>query len=183
MISVIAARYANALVDVVTEPNSGLDPKLVGEQLSSISAAMLASPELRSVMMSPAVPKKKKKALIGKVADEMAIPTKVKNFLYLAIDRGRIVKLPEIREAYDLALDEKLGFIRADIASAVELTADQRAAIEAQLSKLSGKNVKASYAVDRSLVGGVIARVGSTVYDGSIRGQLENLRKQLVAGA
>jgi F-type H+-transporting ATPase subunit delta len=183
MISVIATRYAHALVDVVTAPESGLDPKLVGDQLGSIAGAMISSPELRSVLMSPAVPKTKKKAVIGRVADQMELPKKVRNFLLLTVDRGRIAKLPEIREAFDLALDDKLGFVRADIASAEDLTADQRTRLESQLSQLAGKTVKATYSVDRSLVGGAIARVGSTVYDGSIRGQLENLRKQLIVSS
>src|SRR5262245_54514295 len=118
MISVLATRYAQALASVVTEPGSGLDPNAVGEQLGSIAGAVVASPQLRAVLMSPAVPKSKKKAVVSRLADQMSLPKKVKNFLLITIDRGRIGMLPEIREAFDLALDDKLGFVRADIASA-----------------------------------------------------------------
>ena len=183
MISVIASRYAHALVDVVTEPNSGLDVKTVGEHLGEISGAILSNSQLRAVLMSPAVPKAKKKAVMGRVADAMGLPKKLKNFLYITVDRGRVDKLAEIREAFDLALDSKLGFVRAEIASAEELNAEQRSRMEAELSRLSGKTIKATYTVDATLVGGAVARVGSTVYDGSIRGQLVKLRRQLVLGA
>ena len=182
MISVIANRYAHALVDVVTTPGSGLDTKTIGDQLGEVAGAIIASPQLRAVLMSPAVPKSKKKAVLGRVADAMGLPTKLKNFLFITVDRGRIGKLPEIREAFDLALDDKLGFVRADIASAEEMTAGQKSRLEAELYKLSGKTIKATYTVDRTLVGGAVARVGSTVYDGSIRGQLVKLRRQLVTG-
>ena len=183
MISVIASRYAHALVDVVTEPNSGLDTKTVGDQLGEIAGAILNNAQLRAVLMSPAVPKAKKKAVIGRVADAMGLPKKLKNFLFITVDRGRVDKLSEIREAFDLALDDKLGFVRADIASAEALTDDQKSRMEAELSKLSGKTIKATYSVDPALVGGALARVGSKVYDGSIRGQLVKLRRQLVTGA
>ena len=183
MISVIANRYAHALVDVVTEPNSGFDVKTVGEQLGEVAGAILTNHQLRAVLMSPAVPKAKKKAVMGRLADAMGLPKKLKNFLFITVDRGRIDKLSEIREAFDLALDDKLGFVRADVASAEELTADQRSRMEAELSKLAGKTIKATYTVDRTLVGGAVASVGSTIYDGSIRGQLVKLRRQLVTGA
>lgn len=182
MISVIANRYAHALVDVVTATGSGLDPKTIGDQLGDIAGAIVSSPQLRAVLMSPAVPKSKKKAVIGRVADQLNLPQKLKNFLFITVDRGRIAKLAEIREAFDLALDDKLGFVRADIASAEEMTAGQKSQLEAQLSKIAGKTIKATYTIDRTLVGGAVASVGSTVYDGSIRGQLAKLRRQLVAG-
>ena len=183
MISVIATRYAHALVDVATAPNSGLDTKTIGDQLGEIAGAILSSHQLRAVLMSPAVAKSKKKAVIGRVADSMGLPAKLKNFLYITVDRGRIGQLAEIREAFDLALDDKLGFVRADIASAEEMNADQKSRLEAELSKLAEKTIKATYTVDTTLVGGAVARVGSTVYDGSIRGQLVKLRRQLVTGA
>lgn len=182
MISVVASRYANALADVVTAPNSGLDPQAVGEQLSQVAGTMVSSPQLRSVLMSPAVPKSKKKAVVSRIASEMQLPAKLRNFLLVTVDRGRIGQLREIREAFDLALDEKLGFVRADIASSEEMSSAQRTRLEAQLSQLAGKTVKATYTVDRTLVGGAVARVGSKVYDGSIRGQLVKLRRQLVSG-
>ena len=183
MISVIASRYAHALVDVVTEPNSGLDVKTVGDQLGEITGSILGNHQLRAVLMSPAVPKAKKKAVIARLADDMGLPRKLKNCLLITVDRGRVGKLTEIREAFDLALDSKLGFVRAGIASADELTAEQKSRMEAELSRLSGKTIKATYTVDRTLVGGAVASVGSTVYDGSVRGQLVKLRRQLVTGA
>jgi F0F1-type ATP synthase delta subunit len=86
MISVIANRYAHALVDVVTAPGSGLDTKTVGDQLGEVAGTILASHQLRAVLMSPAVPKAKKKAVIGRVADAMGLPKKLKNFLFITVD-------------------------------------------------------------------------------------------------
>ncbi|HEY3738474.1 MAG TPA: F0F1 ATP synthase subunit delta, partial [Bryobacteraceae bacterium] len=85
MISVIANRYAHALVDVVTAPGSGLDTKTVGDQLGEVAGTILASHQLRAVLMSPAVPKAKKKAVIGRVADAMGLPKKLKNFLFITV--------------------------------------------------------------------------------------------------
>jgi F-type H+-transporting ATPase subunit delta len=163
-------------------PGSGLDPQTIGDQLGQVAGTIISSPQLRAVLMSPAVPKAKKKAVIGRVADAMGVPTKLKNFLFITVDRGRIAQLGEIREAFDLALDEKLGFARVDIASAAEMDDGQKSRLEAQLSKLVSKTIKATYTIDGTLVGGAVARIGSTVYDGSIRGQLVKLRRQLVTG-
>jgi len=97
----------------------------------------------------------------------------------VAADRGRIGQLSEIREAFETLLDQRLGFMRAEVTSAQTLDASQRERLEAQLTRISGKSIRPFYAVDAALVGGVIARIGSTVYDGSVRGQLESLRRKL----
>jgi F-type H+-transporting ATPase subunit delta len=179
MVSVIASRYASALVDVVTAPGSTLQGSQAVEQLRQIETAVKESPSLRSIFQNPAVSRDRKRAVIGRLTLSMGIARQIRNFLFVAADRGRIGQLSEIREAFETLLDQRLGFLRADISSAQALDDSQRQRLEAQLARLASKRIRPYYSVDPELVGGVIARVGSTVYDGSVRGQLELLRRRL----
>lgn len=109
----------------------------------------------------------------------MKVSLHVRNFLFVVIDHRRITALKSIIEAFEGLIDERLGFLRADVASARAMTDAQQAAMQVQLSRLAGKDVKLRFSTDPGLVAGVVARVGSTVYDGSVRGQLERLRVRL----
>ena len=180
MVSVASSRYARALLDVVFDSRSGLDPNRAGAQLQSIDALVSESAELKHVLLSPAVPNSRKRAVIAKLAPELGLDTKVLNFCYVLIDHRRIGQIAEIREAYQNALDERLGFLRAGVTSAQDLSDPQRNALQAELGKLTGKQIRMEYSVDPALIGGVVARIGSTVYDGSVRGQLDALRHRLV---
>lgn len=177
--SVAAARYARALSEVVLAPGSGLDAHQIVDQLRGVETLLSTSTDLRHVLFSPAVPKSKKRAVLAKFAGELELSPKVRNFLYVIIDHGRLEQLSLIREAFELAMDQALGFVKADVTSAQTLTGSQQRALEAGLVKLTGKQVRMQYATDESLIGGVVARIGSTVYDGSVRGQLESLERRL----
>lgn len=179
MISVAANRYARALASVVLEPGSGLDLQGVTERLRSMEQLMSESGDLRHVMLSPAVAGSRKRAVVARLTAEEGFPSKVRNFFYVLIDHRRIGQLPEIREGFQAAVDEATGFVKADISSAQPLSDSQRATVGAELGKVTGKQVRMEYSVDPALVGGVVARVGSTVYDGSVRGQLDALRRRL----
>jgi F-type H+-transporting ATPase subunit delta len=104
-----------------------------------------------------------------------------RNFLFVLTDHRRITMLTEVLEAFDLLSDERLGFTRAEISSARELDRGQRDAVSHEFERLTGKKVRMRYAVDGGLLGGLVARIGSTVYDGSVRGQLQALGKRLAA--
>lgn len=179
MVSVVASRYATALVDVVTAPGSTVEGSQATAQLRAVEDAVKESPQLRSIFQNPAVSSARKRAVVGRIAEKLGLSRQIRNFLFVAADRGRIGQLSEIREAFETLLDQKLGFIRADVTSAKTLDDSSKQQIEAQLARLSAKRIRPYYAVDPALVGGVIARVGSTVYDGSVRGQLESLRRKL----
>ena len=179
MVSVIASRYASALVDVVTAPGAKIAGAAAIQQLRDIEAAVNSSSQLRGILQNPAISRARKRAVIGRIAQAVEIAPQIKNFLFVAADRGRIGQLSEIREAFEMLLDQRLGFMRAEVTSAQTLDASQRQRLEAQLTRISGKSIRPFYAVDAALVGGVIARIGSTVYDGSVRGQLESLRRKL----
>jgi F-type H+-transporting ATPase subunit delta len=183
MVSVAASRYARALADITFDPRSGLDPQLVTEQLETVAALVKDSTELRRVLLSPAVPNSRKRGIIEKLAPELGLNPKVRNFIYVLIDHRRIGQMAEIQEAFESIVDERMGLVRADVTSALDLTDEQRTAVQAELGRLTGKRIRMEYSVDPALIGGLVARVGSTVYDGSVRGQLESLRRRLAAEA
>lgn len=183
MISLAATRYAHALAEVVLDRNSGLNPKDVVEQLRRIEDLVKQSGELHHVLMSPAVPSAKKRAVMGILGADLGLVPKVRNFLYIVIDHRRMDEFSGIREAFELAIDEQLGVVRADVTAANPLTEVQRHALEAELMKLTGKRVRMHYADDPALIGGVVTKIGSTVYDGSVRGQLQTMRRRLVLEA
>ena len=177
MLSAVATRYARALVEVVTEAGSGIDPQTAMDQLRQVAAMIAASDELRHALLSPAVAPSRKRAAVAKLVQ---VHPKIRNFLYVVIDHRRVHEIPSIVEAFEMLLDEYLGFVRADVSSAKPLTPQQEAALETQLTRMAGKKAKLKFQTDPALVAGVVARVGSKVYDGSVRGQLERLRVTLL---
>lgn len=179
--SAIASRYAGALVDVATGPKSDVDAPQVLRQLTSFAETLQSSAELRNALISPAVPRARKRAVVGLLCDKLGVTRTARNFLFVLTDHRRIAMLPEVLEAFDLLLDERLGFTRAEISSAQELDQAHRDTVARGLERLTGKKVRMRFAVDGSLLGGLVARIGSTLYDGSVRGQLETLGKRLAA--
>ena len=178
-LSAVATRYAKALADVVTAGGSTLRPEDAVTQLRSFEAVFQSSPELQSALATPAVPVGRKRAVVGRLVDLLKLSRIARNFLFVLIDHRRIASLPEIIHSFELIVDERLGFARAEVASARELTEPQRTALNAQLERLTGKRIRMRFTVDDSLIGGVVARIGSTVYDGSLRGQLAALEHRL----
>jgi F-type H+-transporting ATPase subunit delta len=180
-LSAVAARYANALADVVTAGSALISPQQAVAELRSFGSALETSPELREALATPAVPSSRKKAVIGRIADVLGISRVARNFLFVLVDHRRIASLAEIVQRFEEVLDERLGFAHADVSTATRLEEEQRAALGRQLERLTGKRIRARYAVDPALIGGVVARIGSTVYDGSVRGQLATLGRRLAA--
>lgn len=179
MASALANRYARALVDVVLDPASALKPEDAVAQLQSASQMVAQSSELRIALLTPAIATSRKRAAMGKLLDELGASRIIKNFIYVVIDHRRIAILDEIREAFELALDERMGFARAEVTSAAALDEGRGARLESELSRLTGKRMRLRFAVDPELLGGALARIGSTLYDGSLRGQLQQLRREL----
>jgi F-type H+-transporting ATPase subunit delta len=180
-LSAVAARYANALADVVTRSASALDPKAAVAELRAFESALGNSAELHTALVTPAIAGSRKKAVVARVADALQLSRISRNFLFILVDHRRIASLSSIIQSFELVIDERLGFARADISSARELTEPQRGALNARLEQLTGKRIRPHFAVDSSLIGGVVARIGSTIYDGSVRGQLQSLERRLSA--
>jgi F-type H+-transporting ATPase subunit delta len=183
MASAIAHRYAHALVDIVMSPRSALKAEDAQAQLAAVEGLLQESPELRTALVTPAIQTSRKRAVMAILLERLGVSPLIRNFVYVIVDHRRIKVFEEIREAFESQLDERRGFVRADVTSAVPLNAALSAGLEGELSKLTGKRVRLRFDVDPSLVGGVVARIGSTVYDGSVRGELRELGRKLAGQA
>jgi F-type H+-transporting ATPase subunit delta len=180
--SVVAARYANALADVVTVgASSDVRPENVVSELRAFEETLAGSRELREALSTPAVPPNRKRAVVERIAGLLKLSRVTRNFLFVLMDHRRIGALAEVVQKFEETLDERLGFARADVSAPRELGDAQRAALTAELNRLTGKRVRMRLATDESLVGGVVARIGSTIYDGSVRGELLALKRRLGA--
>ncbi|MCS7025427.1 MAG: ATP synthase F1 subunit delta [Bryobacteraceae bacterium] len=177
----IASHYANALADVILGPKSTLAPPKALEQLQAVEEVFHSSRELRHVLSSPAVPMTRKSAVISRLCEWLSLDRVLRNFIHIVVLHRRTALLGQIRSAFEAVLDERMGFVKANVTSAAPLNADAQAALEAQLARLTGKRVRCHYRVDPALIGGVVACIGSKVYDGSVRGQFEALRRRLTA--
>jgi F-type H+-transporting ATPase subunit delta len=180
-LSAVATRYAHALVDVVTASGSSLSAADAVTQLRAFDSVLRSSPALHGALITPAVPAARKRAVIGRIGYVMELSQITRNFLYVLVDHRRIASLTEIIHSFEVAVDERLGFARADISSARELSEDQQTELRIRLEQVSGKRLRARYTVDRALIGGIVARIGSTVYNGSVRGRLESLQNRMLA--
>lgn len=179
MPSAVSNRYAAALADAVLDPKAGLDAGAIRQQLTDAASLVRTSPELNNVLLSPAVPASRKRAVVERLAASLEFSKLVRNFLFVLIDRRRTALLDDIRQAFEAELDTRSGLVRAQVSSAAPLDEAQQRSLEATLARLTGREVRAQFAVDPSLIGGAVARIGSTIYDGSVRGKLNELRTRL----
>jgi F-type H+-transporting ATPase subunit delta len=177
--SAVVNRYANALADVVLSPDSGVQPPQAIEQLRAFDDMVASSSDLRSVLASPAIPVARKRAIIKELAAKMGFATVMRNFVLVVNDHRRAAALAQIVDAFETIIDERLGFVRAEVRSATELDHNQQSELSGRLGQLAGAPVRIRFAVDPDLIGGVTARIGSTVYDGSVRGRLAGMRMRL----
>jgi F-type H+-transporting ATPase subunit delta len=175
----VANRYSRALAEVVFAPNSGLTAEQALAEVGALADAVGGSPELAAVLRSPAVALAHKRNLLGKICDKIGVSKTIRNLSFVLADHGRTTIVKEIRQAFEALVDERRGVARAEIAVAAEASPAQKASLEAALARLTGKQVVAAYSVNPSLIGGATARVGSTIYDGSIRGQLAAIGRKL----
>jgi F-type H+-transporting ATPase subunit delta len=180
-LTAVATRYANALADVVTAGGSPLSPQAAVSELRAFEAAFAGSAELQNVLVTPAVPAARKRAVVGRIAEVLKLSRISRNFLYVLIDHRRIAALSGIIDSFELMVDDRLGFARAEVSAAREMSEPQRAALNVVLERLTGRRIRMRLTVDEGLIGGVVARIGSTVYDGSVRGQLASLGRRLDA--
>jgi F-type H+-transporting ATPase subunit delta len=175
----VASRYARAMADVIADAK--LDSTRAVAQLRSLVAAFQESTELREVWESPAIPVEQKHKVLDALAVKVDVTDRpLRNFIAVLIDQGRIALLPEIVQQVEVELNNRGGRIDAEIVSARELDSGQRTALLAEVGRLTGKVVLPRFVTDRNLIGGVTVRVGSTIYDGSVRGQLQRIREQLM---
>jgi F-type H+-transporting ATPase subunit delta len=176
----VSNRYARAFVDVVFDAK--LDAQKIVVQLQQFVAMYQSSSDLRQIWSSPAVPAEQKRALLDKMVGQMGdVPRPMRNFIAVLIDHSRIAILPDIAKQFESELNTRLGRVEAEVTSARQLSEVERQSLVAQVARTTGQQVSAKYSIDAALLGGAIVRVGSTVYDGSVRGQLQKIKQELVS--
>jgi F-type H+-transporting ATPase subunit delta len=175
----VASRFARALADLVLDPARGFDAQRAVGELAELDQMLTGSAELRNVLLSPAVAPARKRAVMARLAGERGVSRLVLNFVYVVIDHRRTAMFSEIRQAFQALIDERTGSVEANVKAARELAAGERESIGISLGRLTGKKVRCKFSVDESLIGGLVTRIGSTIYDGSVKGQLEALRRRL----
>jgi|SRR5271166_4871609 len=169
--------YARAFADAVFAGR--LDPDKTLQEALAVAALVAGSRELREVWETPSITAEQKRAVLDAIVARQGISVTVRNFVAVLIDHRRISFLGPIVKQFELELNQRLGFTEAEITSARELNQTDRSALETQMEKLTGRKVRARYALDSSLLGGAVVKIGSTIYDGSVAGQLERIKQAI----
>ena len=178
MSGAVAQRYAAALADVALEQRITDKAKA---DLAAFETAFHAAPDLRNFLESPAIGENAKQNAIWQIAAKMELSAAVGNFVRLIVRHRRTEMLSEIQVAFRQELNARLGIAEAEVTSAQSLNDQQKSELTRALEKRTGKKIEARFHEDKNLLGGAVVRVGSTVYDGSVREQLARLRQQLEA--
>jgi F-type H+-transporting ATPase subunit delta len=177
--SVFAARYARAFADVVLEAK--LNTAEVQQQLEDFAATFAGSKDLKELLLNPSIPVRKRVSILDAVNGRVGCGPKVRNFLAVLIGHERLGALAEILEEYRLEMNRRLSISDAEVVTARPLQDQERANLEGQVAQLAGTRVIATFREDKSVIGGAIVRIGSTIYDGSVRGRLERLKERLAS--
>jgi F-type H+-transporting ATPase subunit delta len=175
-----ARRYARALFDVSRAER--LDVEKVSGELSGAAALLTGNEALHRVLVNPAIPAARKRGVIEQLLALSPVTPVLAKLLLLLAERDRLGLVPDLVEAYRARLMEHQQVVRAEVTTAAALPADRVTALQEGLARLTGREVQLDVRVDPSIVGGAIARVGSTVYDGSVTTQLEKIKERLIAG-
>ncbi len=174
----LAFRYARALLSVVDAPTAAR----VDEFLTALHEAIEASPDLRSSMLDPAVPRSARKRAFRSLVEQRGLPAQVANFLCTLVDNNRVGVLGAIAEVFHEERERVLGIVPAELTTAAPINDAVKDRARAAIERLTGSQVRLTCHVEPALLGGAITRIGSKVYDGSLRRQLEQLRRKMAEG-
>ena len=172
----IARRYAKALFGLAVDAGR---VEAWATSLQALQQVIDGSPDLQDVLSNPVYSKEQRRAIVEKLAGALGLDPAPRDLLFLLGDRNRLAYLPAVVDTFRELADRHLGRLRAKVTSAVPLDDGAVKAIADELSRKHGAQILLDRAVDPAILGGVIAQVGSLVYDGSVRTQLEDLRRQL----
>jgi F-type H+-transporting ATPase subunit delta len=174
------ARYASAFLEVVTAAK--LDAEVLNREFNDFVATWDGSSALREFLMNPAIPASEKVGFLDKLNEKLGMQKPLRNLIAVMINNDRIGEVGEVAAAWRCQLQEQLGIRQAEVLTARTLDEKERDALLGEIAKLAGARVEASFKLDASILGGTVVRIGSTVYDGSVRGRLERLKEALTAG-
>ena len=172
-----AARYARALLEVAT---AEADPEKVERDLAGFVNVLEAHGDVRHALTSPRIPSGTRRQIVERIAQKTGMEAPLGKLLALLAERGRIELLRDLLDVYRERLLAHHSIVRGSVTSAAPLAPEKVQALERSLSQATGKKVQLDVSVDPSLIGGVVARIGSTVYDGSIKAQLQRMKQQLI---
>lgn len=172
-----ATRYARALFDVALQEKADLDR--AGQDLAAFDDLLERQPTLKKVLLNPAVPVQRKRAAVVELTARAGVVPIVGKLLALLAERDRLIVLPDLVASYRERLLEHQKIVRAELTTATPLDATKAQAIEQRLAHATGRKVRLQTRVDPGIIGGLVARVGSTVYDGSVTRQLERMKQRL----
>ncbi len=175
--AVVTGRYARAFAEVIAAQKA--DAEKAVEELTQFSAMIAESADLRNVFQNPSVSNDQKIKLLDAIVKKMGASRLLRNFLAVLIEHHRVGQIEDVTRQFKQDLDERMGIAAAQVSSARELTAAEKKSLEKQLSTATGKTIRATYSEDASLLGGAVVRVGSTIYDGSVRGRLEKIKETI----
>jgi F-type H+-transporting ATPase subunit delta len=173
-----AIRYARALLDVAVKEQADLE--LIEKELGQFADLFTQYPLLEKVLLNPAVPVPRKRAAVADILTQATFTPIVTKLLAMLADRDRLVLVPDLLTAYRDRLLDFRGIVRAEVTTATALDAARTEAIQQSLAVLTGRTVRLATRVDPSIIGGLVARIGSTVYDASVTRQLEKMKERLV---
>jgi F-type H+-transporting ATPase subunit delta len=173
----VASTYARAFAEVVLSSHLDADRSIA--ELRTIASLLAESSDLRRVWENPAIPAEQKRRVLDAIVGRDGISKQVRNLVAVLIDHRRVHFLDPVIKQLEKELDARLGFAEAEIISVRKLEDAEKREFEAQVEKLTGKKVRARYEQDASLLGGAVVRVGSTIYDGSVKGQLERMKEAI----
>jgi len=173
----VLGRYARAYAEVAVK--NKLNPEKTVAEFQQMSDVVNGSRELRNVLQNPAVSREQKLKLLDSIIQHIGASKMLRNFLAILIDHRRIGNIGDVLEQFKRELDRRMGIADAKVSSVRELSSAEKKSLEQQLAAITGKTVRATYSQDASLLGGVLVRVGSTIYDGSVQGRLQRMRQEL----
>jgi F-type H+-transporting ATPase subunit delta len=175
-VQAVARRYAVALADVVTTRGEAQD---VREELAAWDAMVRSNAQLLEVFRHPTIPYEKKRAVLDELIARARPRPTTANFLRVLLQNHRLAELSEVSKQFAQELDRRAGVVTAQVTTARPLTSDAQEALRRRLGELTGQSVRLQFEVDDELIGGVVTRIGSTLYDGSVRGQLQQIRQRM----
>lgn len=176
----VLGRYARAYAEVVVK--NKLNPEKTVAEFQQMADVVNSSRELRNVLQNPAVSREQKLKLLDSIIRHIGATKMLRNFLAVLIDNRRIGNVSDLLEQFKQELDRRMGIAHAKVTSVRELSSAERKSLEKELAEITGKTVRATYSEDPGLLGGVLVRVGSTIYDGSVLGRLQRMRAEIAAG-
>jgi F-type H+-transporting ATPase subunit delta len=171
-------QYATALAEIALQQGA-TEP--ISNQLMDFRKTYAESVELRNFLSNPAVPPQQKHGVIEKIVERLGASIIIRNFLFVVVDNQRAQQLPQMVHTFLEVMRQRQGVAEADVESALELNAVQKKQLLQTLERLTGKKIQAKYSLDPALLGGLVVRIGDTIYDGSLKNRLNQMRTRLAA--